>query len=83
MEAAKKYRVIVQDGAEQRSNPCAISMADYLHSGKLGEVYMAKGMCYKWRPSIGKYPDGPMSEDEKFAMTLGNKSYERPIPGNI
>ena len=28
VEAAKKYDVIVQDGAEQRSNPCAISMAD-------------------------------------------------------
>ena len=34
VEAAKKYKVIVQDGAEQRSNPCAISMADYLQSGK-------------------------------------------------
>ncbi|MGV8135793.1 MAG: Gfo/Idh/MocA family protein [Mangrovibacterium sp.] len=78
VEAAKKYKVIVQDGAEQRSNPCAISMADYLHSGKLGEVYMAKGMCYKWRGSIGKYPDGPMSEDEKFAITFGSKSYEPP-----
>jgi predicted dehydrogenase len=78
VEAAKKYQVIVQDGAEQRSNPCAISMAEYLHSGKLGEVYMAKGMCYKWRDSIGKYPDGPMNENEKFAITLGSNSFEPP-----
>jgi len=42
VEAADKYELIVQDGAEQRSNPCARSMAEYLHSGKLGEVYMAK-----------------------------------------
>ena len=61
VEAAKKYNVIVQDGAEQRSNPCGISMADYLHSGKLGEVYLGKGICYKWRDSIGSYPDGPMT----------------------
>ncbi len=78
VEAARKYKVIVQDGAEQRSNPCAISMAEYLHSGKLGEVYMAKGMCYKWRQSIGKYPDGPMQPDEKFALTLGGKNIEKP-----
>ena len=37
VEAAEKYKLIVQDGAEQRSNPCAKSMAEYLHSGKLGE----------------------------------------------
>src|SRR5690606_9220324 len=49
VEAAEKYKVIVQDGAEQRSNPCAQSMAQYLHAGNLGEVYMAKGLCYKWR----------------------------------
>ncbi|MDD4191303.1 MAG: Gfo/Idh/MocA family oxidoreductase [Mangrovibacterium sp.] len=78
VEAARKYQVIVQDGAEQRSNPCAISMAEYLHSGKLGEVYMAKGMCYKWRDSIGSYPDGPMGENEKFAIILGSTSYEPP-----
>jgi predicted dehydrogenase len=78
VEAARKYKVIVQDGAEQRSNPCAISMAEYLHSGKLGEVYMAKGMCYKWRQSIGKYPDGPMQADEKFALTLGSKNIDKP-----
>ena len=78
VEAAKKYDVIVQDGAEQRSNPCANTMADYLHSGKLGEVYLGKGICYKWRDSIGKYPDGPMSEDEKFAFTVGSKNYMPP-----
>jgi len=78
VEAAKKYNVIVQDGAEQRSNPCGISMADYLHSGKLGEVYLGKGICYKWRDSIGSYPDGPMTENEKFAFTVGSKNYVQP-----
>jgi len=78
VEAAKKYDVIVQDGAEQRSNPCAISMADYLSSGKMGEVYMAKGLCYKWRDNIGKYPDGPMKDSEKFAFTVGSKNYMQP-----
>ncbi len=29
-------------------------------SGKLGKVYMAKGLCYKPRGSIGHKPDGPV-----------------------
>lgn len=78
VEAAEKYDVIVQDGAEQRSNPCGITMAEYLHSGRLGEVYLAKGLCYKRRDSIGTYPDGPMDEDEKFAFTVGSNRYEPP-----
>lgn len=61
LEAANKYDVIVQDGAEQRNNPCAISAAEFLHSGQLGEVYMAKGVCYKRRDTIGTYPDGPLA----------------------
>ena len=76
VEAAEKYNVIVQDGAEQRSNPCGQSMAEFLHSGKLGEVYLAKGTCYKRRDSIGTYPDGPMAEGEKFAFTVNSKNYE-------
>ncbi|HOO99413.1 MAG TPA: Gfo/Idh/MocA family oxidoreductase [Bacteroidales bacterium] len=71
VEAADKYKLIVQDGAEQRSNPCAISMAEYLHSGKLGEVYMAKGLCYKWRDTIGKTPDSPVPEGVNYDLWLG------------
>ncbi len=37
---------------------------------------MARGLCYKWRDTIGKYPDGPMAPGEKFAMTVGSKSFE-------
>ena len=55
VRAAKKYNVIVQDGAEQRSNPCSRSMAKFLHEGGLGEVYLAKGLRgYKWRDTIRK-----------------------------
>ena len=40
VEAAKRYKVVVQDGAEQRSNPSAQSAVQYMRDGKLGEVYM-------------------------------------------
>lgn len=78
VEAAENSNVIVQDGAEQRSNPCGQSMAKYLHTGKMGEVYLAKGICYKRRDSIGTYPDGPMKEGEKFAFTVNSTNYEPP-----
>ncbi len=81
VEAAKKYDVIVQDGAEQRSNPCAISMADYLHSGKLGEVYLAKGLCFKWRDTIGKTPDEPVPAGVNYDLWLG-PAPKRPFSKN-
>jgi predicted dehydrogenase len=81
VEAAARYKVIVQDGAEQRSNPCAISMADYLHTGKLGEVYMAKGLCYKWRDTIGKTPDEPVPAGVDYDLWLG-PAPKRPFSKN-
>ncbi len=53
VEAAKKYKVLVQDGAEQRSNPCSQSMAEFLKNGGLGEVYMAKDVD-KWQTYMGE-----------------------------
>jgi len=81
VEAAEKYKLIVQDGAEQRSNPCAQSMADYLHKGNLGEVYMAKGLCYKWRDTIGKTPDEPVPEGVDYDLWLG-PAPKRPFSKN-
>jgi len=78
VEAARKYKLVVQDGAEQRSNPCAQTAVDFMRSGKLGEVYMAKGVCYKWRDPIGTYPDGPMQPNEKFSLSAGGNKYEPP-----
>ncbi|MEO9003922.1 MAG: Gfo/Idh/MocA family oxidoreductase [Ginsengibacter sp.] len=81
VEAAEKYKLIVQDGAEQRSNPCAQGMAEYLHSGKLGEVYMAKGLCYKWRDTIGKMPDEPVPYGVDYDLWLG-PAPKRPFSKN-
>lgn len=81
VEVAEKYKLIVQDGAEQRSNPCAHSMAEYLHSGKLGEVYMAKGLCYKWRDTIGKTPEEPIPAGVDYDLWLG-PAPKRPFSKN-
>lgn len=81
VEAAEKYGVVVQDGAEQRSNPCAQSMAKFLKEGGLGEVYMAKGICYKRRDTIGKEMDGPVPAGVHYDLWLG-PAPKRPFNKN-
>ena len=81
VKASRKYNVIVQDGAEQRSNPCAQSMADFLHGGGLGEVYLAKGICYKWRNTIQKTPDEPTPKGVHYDLWLG-PAPKRPYSRN-
>ncbi len=81
LEAANKYNVIVQDGAEQRSNPCAQSMADYLHTGKLGEVYYGKAMCYKRRDTIGHTPNEPVPDGVHYDLWMG-PAPEKPFSQN-
>ncbi|MBI3737261.1 gfo/Idh/MocA family oxidoreductase, partial [Candidatus Sumerlaeota bacterium] len=54
VKAARKYNKIVQIGTQSRSSEALREGVQKLHDGIIGEVYMAKGLCYKWRPSIGK-----------------------------
>lgn len=81
VEASKKHRVLVQDGAEQRSNPAAQTMAQFLHEGGLGEVYLAKGLCYKWRKSIGHYDDESVPKGVHYDLWLG-PAPKRPFNKN-
>ena len=81
VEAARKHHVIVQDGAEQRSNPCAQSAAKFIEDGGLGEVYLSKGLCYKWRDTIGKRPDAPVPAGVHYDLWLG-PAPERPFNPN-
>lgn len=78
VEAARKYNVIVQVGFQNRSFDSTIRAMKMLHEGKLGDIYMARGLCFKPRPDIGIYPDGPMKPGEKFRMNLESNSYETP-----
>ncbi len=81
VEAAEKYRVVVQDGAEQRSNPCSQSMAKFLKEGGLGEVYLAKGLCYKRRNTIKHTADAPVPPGVHYDLWLG-PAPERPFSEN-
>ena len=81
VKASKKYNVIVQDGAEQRSNPCSQSAAKFIESGGLGEVYLSKGLCYKWRESIGNKADTAVPPGVHYDLWLG-PAPKRPFNPN-
>jgi len=53
VEAATRYDVFVQVGLNNRSSQNVIEAIKLLHDGGIGEVYMARGLCYKFRDSYG------------------------------
>jgi predicted dehydrogenase len=58
IEAARKYKRLVSVGFQNRSINNVRQAMKFLHDGKLGEIYMARGLCFKPRDSLGKCPDG-------------------------
>ncbi len=63
VEAARKYNRICQTGTQCRSMPASIAGIEYIREGKIGEMKLARGLCYKSRGSIGpkgnfEVPDG-------------------------
>ncbi len=53
VHAVKKYNRICQHGSQSRSNPGMLEAIRHLSDGTIGDVYLARAICYKWRPSIG------------------------------
>lgn len=58
VNAARKYRKIVQTGTQSRSSQAIRQAVEWVQKGNLGKILVARGMCYKPRRSIGKV-DGP------------------------
>ena len=54
VRAAEKYNRIVQHGTQIRSAPAIQEAIKGLHEGVLGEVYLARGLCFKRRDTIGR-----------------------------
>ena len=55
IEAARKYKRIVQAGTQHRSGPYMAAARDYIREGKLGDVYYAK-VCNMLPSVYGGYP---------------------------
>ena len=78
VEAASKYGRIVQAGTQGRSTTALRSAMGFLHSGKLGKLYMARIVCYVPRESIGASRDTAIPAGVNYDLWLGPAAY-RPF----
>jgi predicted dehydrogenase len=79
--AARKYKRMCQHGTQGRSSPAIREAIAKLREGVIGEVYMARGLCFKWRPTIGRTPDEPVPPGVNYDLWLG-PAPERPFSRN-
>ncbi|MAB80145.1 MAG: dehydrogenase [Planctomycetes bacterium] len=54
VDAARRFDRIVQHGTQARSARATSDAIAWLHGGGLGRTWLATGLCYKVRNSIGK-----------------------------
>ena len=71
IEASRKYNVRVQTGLQNRSINNVMEAIKFLHDGGIGNVYMAKGLCYKPRDSFGIAKDSEPPATLHYDMWLG------------
>lgn len=83
VEAARKYGRIVASGTQQRTFPHVVEAMRFLHEGVIGEVHMARGLCFKPRESIGKLPDEEAPEGLHWDLWLGPASHRLYNPNYV
>ncbi|GLR18951.1 Gfo/Idh/MocA family protein [Portibacter lacus] len=75
VEAARKYDRVVQVGLQNRSIPNVMQAMEFLHRGGIGEVFMARGTCFKPRDSFGISADSKPPANLDYDKWLGPASY--------
>jgi predicted dehydrogenase len=80
VEAARKYKKIVQTGTQSRSSREGIQAAvDWVKAGNLGKIVIARGLCYKPRPSIGRTSGPqPVPEGVNYDLWCGPAPLDLP-----
>lgn len=71
VQAARKHNAVVQTGTQCRSNPGMREAIEFVRSGKIGEVKLARGLCYKRRPSIGPKGSYPVPATVDYNIWCG------------
>jgi predicted dehydrogenase len=82
VEASKKYERIVQHGVQLRSSEAVQEGVQLLRKGAIGKVYMARGLVYRWRPSIGHKPDEAPPSFLDYNLWTG-PAHQRPFSRRI
>ena len=76
VEAARRYNRIVQVGFQNRSISNVMQAINFLHDGGIGDVYMARGTCFKPRNSFGIAPNMTPPSTLNYDMWLGPANYK-------
>jgi len=69
--AARRYNRMVQHGTQSRSMESMQEAVQKLREGVIGDMYMARGLCYKWRDTIGHTPVEAVPAGVHYDLWLG------------
>ena len=67
--AARKYNRIVQHGTG--GQPSLHEAKQKMQEGVIGDVYMARGLCFKWRDTIGRAKEEPVPAGVHYDLWMG------------
>ena len=71
IQVARETKRMVQIGSQHRSTPFKMKAMDAMHQGLIGQIYLAKGLCFKRRASIGHADDSPTPPGVNWDLFLG------------
>ena len=71
LDAVRRNKRIVQHGTQARSREITRKAIDYIHSGKIGRVVMAKAWDVQKRDDIGHKPDSPVPAGVDYDTWIG------------
>jgi predicted dehydrogenase len=71
VRAAREHRRMVQIGMQSRSLAHKQRAVELLRGGAIGKVYMARGICFKRRKSIGRTPAETVPPGLNWDLFLG------------
>jgi predicted dehydrogenase len=71
LAAAQKYGRMVQHGTNGRSSTTMQEAVKLVREGVIGEPYLSRGLCYKWRDTIGRTPVEPVPAGVHYDLWLG------------
>ena len=69
--AARKYNRMVQQGSQIRSSVAVQEAVNKMREGLIGDVYMARGLCFKWRDTIGHALPEPVPAGVDYDLWTG------------
>ena len=71
VEAARKYKRIVQHGTQCRTSPNIIEAVDMLNKGVIGDVYMVRAIAFKVKGNMGRHEPTKPPAGFNWDMWLG------------